>query len=334
MTRVLTAAFLVALTLGCDQPERLGGAAPLDPRAVATLARFEPLELDPMVLDTHADYDRWEQAVIARGGPRLAYSIYSGALTSRRGTPRTLERWVWLCYRESLPDEFREPLRPFIQALAEREDARTNPDIQFLVGAIAWDRLIGGAGRPDVPRLDNNLALIDTVKTSWGALVESRPGWRGPNGLTGAILSARLASLIPPDRAIPQPPPQGAPPEALAAFHSRWADKGPKQACDPLDTVMAGLPPKDPGAIASVGDAYAFCAFERKNPAAALTHLQRMAEFRVDGAYGSILARAGGLAQSDPTLAAPLEAARQAVDTAARADSAFAARNRLTARAP
>lgn len=328
--RGLAAWALAASLLGCKQPARLGSEAPLSPRAVGTLARFEPIPLDVMPLDTHADYDAWEKLVLARGGPQLAYSMYEGALTKRRGSPRTFVRWVVLAHREALPDDFREALRSFVDALAQRADAEKNADILYLFGYLAWVRLIGGPTNPDVPVVEGNMALVDTVETNWNKLVALDPSWVGPNGVTVAVVQRRLRALAP----TPRPPVAvGAAPEpvaSLADFHSGWATLGPKRACDQLDGALASLQTSGAADNALLGDAYAFCAFERKNPAGALAHVTKMAVGRVDGAYDAILRRAARAAELDPALAAPLAAARQAVAAAVTADLAFATRNGLT----
>ena len=57
-------ALLISLSAGllaaCNQPERMGSQPAIDPRRSMPIARYNDLTLNPMVLVTHADYDRWE----------------------------------------------------------------------------------------------------------------------------------------------------------------------------------------------------------------------------------------------------------------------------------
>lgn len=336
--RRLTVAFTSAaafLTSACNQPERSSAAPPIDPRRPQLGARFEPISLDPIVLDSHADYDRWERATASRGGEQLVYTLYEQALTHRRGSPRTFVRWVLLAYREPFPDELRQPLEQFIDALASRDDAGRDPDILYLLGYLGWLRVIGGAGNPASPqsralpvggvRDGVPSPVAEVVVKNWGALVEKSPEWVGPYGVRASDLETHLATLrghfAKVDAVEPKSP---LAPDDLAGFHAEFALAGPKKACERLDLALGKLGRADPETLVQLGDAYAMCALERGNAPAAVTQLVRLLEKRVDAGYATLIRR---IAVTTP--ASGLAAWTKAESEVVAADPAFAARNRL-----
>ncbi|MBT9554593.1 MAG: hypothetical protein IV100_01135 [Myxococcales bacterium] len=323
------------LTSACNQPERSSAAPPIDPRRPQLGARFEPISLDPIVLDTHADYDRWERATASRGGEQLVYTLYEQTLTHRRGTPRTFVRWVLLAYREPFPDELRQPLEQFIDALASRDDAGRDPDILYLLGYLGWLRVVGGAGSPASPQSRVLPAggvrdgvpspVAEVVVKNWGALVQKAPDWVGPYGVTARDLETHLATLrghfVPVDAAEPTSP---LAPDDLAGFHAEFALSGPKKACERLDLTLGKLGGADPTTLLQLGDAYAMCALERGNAAAAVTQLVRLLEKRVDAGYATLIRR---IATTSPAVG--LTVWKKAEADVLAADPVFAARNRL-----
>ena len=325
----------VVLASACSQPERSSAAPPVDPRRPQLGARFEPIALDPIVLDTHADYDRWERATASRGGEQLVYTLYEQALTHRRGSPRTFVRWVLLAYREPFPDELRQPLEQFIDALASRDDAGRDPDILYLLGYLGWLRVVGGAGSPASPqsralpvggvRDGVPSPVAEVVLKNWGALVALTPDWVGPYGVTTGALDTHLATLrghFAKVTAVAYTAPL--PPDELAGFHAEFALAGPKKACERLDLALGKLGRADPETLVQLGDAYAMCALERGNAPAAVTQLVRLLERRVDAGYATLIRR---VASTLPK--AGLVAWTNAEAVVVAADPAFATRNRL-----
>ncbi len=310
----------LALVLACEQGQRLPGSPPVDPRHPALVSRFEPMELAIHPLVEHADYDRWEAAVEARGGPRLVHALYQQMLTKQRGTSRTFMRWVHYAHEKGLGDEVTDQLRQLVDALASRNDADSDPDILFILGYLGWVRLIGDAGEPPAPFVNARGAdaLVGVVRKSWEPMVKRFPEWVGPHGLTTKDVARWNASLVPAESQPPQATTAPEPPAALGGVLHRVGEKGAKVACEGLDEIVAGLPQRTPAVLASLGDVYALCALERGNAPGALEQLGRMLEFRVAGGYGAVLARVGD--------AAP-EAVRKFKEKAAAvrvADPAFA----------
>ncbi len=356
MMRAITLLSLTAiLATGCNQPERLGDSAPVDPRRTSPIVALNAIQLQPHTLTTHADYDRWEDAVLARSGASLPYMLYKDSLIKKRGTQRTFVRWMLISYHDELSDDFREPLRKFIEGLAGGENL--SADVRYLLGFIAWKQLLGGPGSPAVPKSLRNMALVDTVTKNWQELLKKKPDWVGPRGITANDLQQRItameASLSPtaptvdapvtapdtvgtwvlgevarlyPDAPVPWQDQRTKRDEAFQDFYAIYEDKGPKKGCERIDVALKAL-----GDMTALGDAYAHCAIDRKNPAGAVAQLRRMIAARRPGGIPMVLVRLDALAKNDATLAKILTDLRVEIAAAAAKSPLWARQSGLMA---
>ncbi len=349
--------FLAVLLLlsACDQPPRVGDSAPIDPRRSTPQTHFEAVTLDPQVLRSHADYDAFENAIIARSGPSLAYMLYKEALVRKRGDQRTFVRWMVVAHRPELGEDYREPLQKFMAGLMQAEEM--SPDIKFLVGFVTWQRLIGGPGKPDVPVHVTSPALNDTVIKVWSELALENPDWVGPHGITTEVLLRRVEALkrsaarvgIADDPPAKSPGTLGAdidaavlsayteqgrrPPwearrekaaEAYQDLHQIYEDKGSKKGCERIAAALKQV--DDPTRL---GDGPAHCALDKGDAFAAIDQVKRMAAARVEGGIPSILARLDALAASNSAIEKEVAELRATLDAAAKASPRWASRSGL-----
>lgn len=318
-----------ALWLGCEQPQRLGGESALDPRRSSPAVELAPVQLNPVVLRSHADYDAWEDAVIARSGPMTVYALYKEALSRRRGDQRTFVRWVLLAHQDDFNSEFREPLYRFVDGLASGENI--SPDVRYLLGFLAWYQLTSAPGQPEalLGRIDPVQA--DLVATNWGKLVNESPKWIGPGGVVPADLVAKMKvlekSAEAPAAFVPQPVEantvggwvlgevmneyKGQAPWAeryvdaqakLSRVYEITEDKGEKKGCEQMDSALMSL-----NDVTRMGDAYAHCAIFRQNPYGAIEQLRRMAAQRIPGGLPAVLSRLRATAKNDARLMSAVE---------------------------
>lgn len=355
MTRFILGLVTVVVFWGCTQPEKLGTASPLDPRRSAR-ATFQLTPLSPIILRSHADYDRWEDEVISRSGATLAYMLYKESLVRKRGTQRTFVRWMVLAYRDDLGREFRAPLHKFVEGLAASGDDMSD-DVRYLIGYIAWKKLTGGGAGPELPASLRQPALIDTVIQNWETLADRSPDYVGPRAVKASELKARVVALRSSLEAVGTTPPKGpvatpsslggwtvaqvdalraqagvkAPTdgrdkalESLSEFQATFEDKGVKKGCEHVDAALRAHPDN-----LLLGDAVAQCALARDKPRRAIAQLSRMVATYTKGGIGVLMSHLA--AYDDPAVAKDLAALRLAVQTAAEADPMWAARCGITA---
>jgi hypothetical protein len=351
---VLLSLVLAGLTVtGCQQPERLGGTPPLDPRRSTPQLHFEPVDLDISVLRTHAEYDAWEDQIIGRRSARMLYAVYRELLSRKRGDQRTFVRWMLLSYHEEIPPELRDRLRPFVDALGRNTDTM-GPDVRYLMGLMAWKRLTGGAGRPDIPVDFRSAAHVDTVVTNWELLLETHPDWKGPREIDSAVIRQRLAALkgtvepaarptttatAPPgigqqvlvatqkSRATNAPQPSDYKDfwDAFEPFRAQYEDMGHKRACEHVDKALRVL--YHPVLL---GDAVAHCALDRRNPFEAIDQVGRMVAVRQGGGLEAVLNRLFNAARDNEKLGVELKTLVATVRTAAKTDPNWAEQTGLT----
>jgi hypothetical protein len=351
---VLVPSVLAGLVVsGCQQPDRLGGTPPLDPRRSTPQVHFEPVELDISVLRTHADYDAWEDQIIGRRSARMLYAVYRELLSRKRGDQRTFVRWMLLSYHEEIPAELRDRLRPFVDALG-RNPETMGPDVRYLMGLMAWKRLTGGAGRPDIPVDFRSAAHVDTVVTNWNRLLETHPEWTGPREINAATIRERLAALKgtvePVARPIitestptgigyqvlvaaqaaraansPQPADYKDFWDAFQPFRAQYEDMGHKRACEHVDKALRVL--YHPVLL---GDAVAHCALDRRNPFEAIDQVARMVAVGQGGGLEAVLNRLTIVARGNEKLSVELKALVAKVRTAATSDPNWAEHTGVT----
>ena len=323
--RTLTALAMALAAASCAQPERPAGGGSVDPRQALPLASLEAQVLPTMVLETNEDFDRWEDAVLARADARMVFVLYRPVCEALR-SPRAFVRWLLFTWSADLPDEARQYVQKYSKIM---EDNRADsPDVRYLVGYAAWRQLVGGRDQPQAPAGSPPPALIDTVAKAWGDIATRWPDWKGPHGMTGAELARRVrgleASLSP--RAAPPPPARIKAPKpelwtAFEEYYRRAEDVGALKACDRVDDALAVK--SDP---LPLGDAYAHCALDRDNPTAALDQLEKMVAARVTGGIPAVVVRLRIAAAQDGALAARLAVFEDALRSAAIADPTYAER--------
>ncbi len=314
--------------VACNQPERVGSTPPVDPRRSYPFSEYSDLTLRPMVLISHADYDQWEKAVSARGGAQLVYTLYKEAMLRQRGDQRTFVRWILSTLNPELDEQYRRGLQPFIQSLMKSPEVSS--DARYLFGQLAWYQLREDPLGADAPKSTLQPTLIDTIERNWRQLITDDPRWRGPYGLSAADLQDKLNALaysvVPPaikpeqsrsdstfsaeiedriERAYKtagrQPPWRekvAESEESLVDFYQAYEERGGKKACQRVDQALALV--QDPTAV---GDAYAHCALDRKNPFSALDQVRRMIHARQPGGLNLILERLQVIAQVNPRFA-------------------------------
>jgi hypothetical protein len=347
----------LALLGGCTQPERLSDSAPMDPRRSMPQTSFEAVTMDVHSLKTHAQYDTWENAVIARSGASLAYMLYKEALVRKRGNQRTFVRWMVLSFRDELGNEFRDPLQKFLEGLLRSKDM--SPDVRYLMGFVAWNRLTGGTDKAQVPVMMTNAALLDTVIKGWTELAAADPDWVGPHGITAAELMRRVRALegsieaAGADADRPMAPSQtvggqvqsavadayakvGRKPawsgaaqeadEAFEDFHRIYEDKGTKKGCERIAAALKLM--NDPTRL---GDGPAYCALDRGDPFGAIDQIRRMASARVTGGLGVLLSRLQEEAASTGVLATPVAELKAELTAIAKTAPRWAERSGLAA---
>lgn len=339
----------LALVMACNQPERAADSVALDPRRSIPIVEVLPVPLDPIVLVSHEDYDRWEDEVIERSGATLAYMLYKDALVNRRGTQRTFVRWVALSYREELSEDYREPLQQFVKGFAEAEQLA--PDVRYLMGFMAWKRLTGVNG-PDVATNLSRAAHVDTVITNWTKLAEEAPDWTGPRGTAVHDLTRRVAALKRSlEEQAPKPESDPTPAESspdtlggrlatrIAGVYSGVSNRPPwsrraatlrqtvvdlelayeegdrARSCAKLSEAFARV--RD---LPSLGVMSAHCAIDRNKPLIAIAQLRRLVALRAEWGLAAPIVRLGRLALDDPAVSVELARLVAEARVAAEAD--------------
>ena len=340
---------------GCNQPEVLGGTPAVDPRRSAPMAHFADLHLEPILLSSHADYDRWEEEVSARGGAQLVYVLYREAMLRQRGDQRTFVRWILSALDPELDEQYRRGLQPFVQSLMNAPEL--GPDARYLFGQLAWYQLRQDPLGADAPRSALQGSLVETVEQNWRQVIAEAPMWRGPKGVTAADLQTRLNALAlsvsPPSneplsaetdstfsaqiirqieaayKDAERPPPWRDKVEesqkVLTSFYQEYEDHGPKRACQRVDQALALV--QDPTAI---GDAYAHCALDRKNPFSALDQVRRMVHAKRVGGLNLVLDRLAQRARHNSALSEELDRLVGQLKSAVASDPAYGDSTGLT----
>jgi hypothetical protein len=291
----------------CAQPERLASDPSIDPRRPSSdRIQLKPLNLTPVVLSSHTDHDRWEHAIIGRSGPSMAYYLYKQLVLHRLADKKkpgySVYRWLILGYREPLPSQVREELRTLVGRMASQENK--DPNIRYLVGLMAWTRLVERPHQTELPTsLDSN-SLIDVVVNNWSQLAIDNPNWFGPFGVSSAELAEKAkrldgnrkrASTVALRAALSNDTYRPAAElssnelsilEMLDGFHREYEDRGADKAC--IRVMHAQEKTKE---LVWLGDALAQCALHENKPEKALAQLERMVDARMPGGFPTLMAQ-------------------------------------------
>jgi len=302
-----------------------------------------------MIVESHADYDRWEALVKARGGAQTVYSLYRESMLRQRGDQRTFVRWIISALDPELDEQYRRSLQPYIQSLMKATDLGL--DAHYLFGAIAWFQLRQDPLGANAPRTSLQRKLVRTVQTHWERVIKENPQWRGPHGITSAELQDRInalaATVAPPEEDLGMAPKQQTfgpeiaskveaaykaasrePPwqhkaaearEALQGFYQEYEEHGAKRACQRVDQAMKLV--QDPTAV---GDAYAHCALDRRNPFSALDQVRRMVLSRRMGGLHLVLSRLSDAARSNDAFATELNELKPLIKRVCAIDPVYA----------
>jgi len=298
---------LTTITSGCSQPDRLASDPTIDPRSTGSVqASLDPVELSPMVLERQTDFDRWEHVIKERSGPTMVYLLYKRLVVHGLNTGQkpgyAVVRWLIMGYREPLPKQVRQELRSIAGRMAQEETL--NPNVQYLVGLMAWSALVERPDQINIPSSLENDAYIDVVVSNWTRLAQESPNWIGPFGLTSTELAKR-AKQLETNRSIASPKvlQKALAQEALAAvqtlsekerkwldaldgFYRELEDKGADKACIKVMHAQDGDSNR-----AFLGDAITLCALHRGQVDQALDQMDRMLQAEIPGALQHLIHR-------------------------------------------
>ncbi len=291
--------------LACSQPEHLASAPEIDPRNPTTdRVLVQPVPLTPMILQSQTDFDRWEHVIMERSGPTMVYLLYKRLVVHglKRDQKPGYEaiRWLIMGYREPLPKQVRQELRGVASRMAQEKTL--NPNVQYLVGLMAWTALVERPDQTDIPNSLDKDSYIDVVVSNWTRLGKESPNWIGPFGLTSAELSARaqqleqnrsVASSKTLQKALAQEAFAAAQTlnaqetawlNALDGFYREIEDKGIDKAC-----VKVLHADKGEASTVFLGDAVTLCALHRGQVDKALKQIEQMLEAKAPGAIRHLL---------------------------------------------
>ncbi len=334
----LVRALLVpTLLAACHQVDRLPPLAPFDPRRSVPEVVLGANALPQMSASTHADFDRLEQLLLPRFGPAGVFEIYGAAWSRLRGGRLGMMRWLELGIGRGVPEAERRQAEELIPALVEAKNFDADPDFAYLFGLVGWTRLVGGPEGGALQSLGSlkGSATADLVLKHWTGFDTRFPTWTGPRGITSATVGGRARALAEsiarldarPSESTPPAPPHGDAWEVAEELSRRYEDDPDRKApCEKLDERIASVP--DPVAL---GEVYAHCQLDRKNPEGAVAQLRAMARRRIPGGLGSLVVRLRAAARADDALQDAVRLLESELRDVAKSDPAFAARSGLTA---
>ena len=291
----------------CSQPERLASAPEIDPRSpLKDQVLIQPVALTPMTLKSQTDFDRWEHVIMERSGPTMVYLLYKRLVVHglKRNQKPGYEaiRWLIMGYREPLPKQVRQELRDVASRMAQEKTL--NPNVQYLVGLMAWSALVERPDQTDIPNSLDKDSYIDVVVSNWTQLAKESPNWIGPFGLTAAELQTKAQQLEQNRSAASSKALKKALAEetlaaaralsvqeldwlnALDGFYRELEDKGSDKACIKVLHANKG----EVNAL-FLGDAITLCAIHRGQVDKALDQIDKMLTAKTPGAIRHLLSQ-------------------------------------------